>query len=155
MKKYYQSDKMQEMINWEIIMSLPRCAGGHDEQMRVLFKDSEVIAHYNSGGYQGVVATCVKLSTGEFAIYDDYYGTCSGCDAWENATDDEVKKLCIDLANRVFIFQNIYDMVEFIETDFIGTENMTENSLRTLTQLEPGIKEFFNNIKSKANNKEV
>ena len=55
-----------------------------------MFKDVEVIAHWNENDYQGQVGTCVKFTKGKFkgkyAIYNDYYGSCSGCDSWENAT---------------------------------------------------------------------
>lgn len=28
--KYYQTDELQKMINWEKLIDLPRYAGGHD-----------------------------------------------------------------------------------------------------------------------------
>ena len=118
MTEYLQTDQLQEFIDWKNIMPMDRYAGGHDEQMKGLFKDVEVIAHYNEGDYQGQVATCVKFTKGKFkgkyAIYNDYYGSCSGCDAWEYATDDMVRKLCIDLANSAYIFKNLDDVKLFL-----------------------------------------
>ena len=114
MKKYIQTDELQNQIDWDSIMKMPRYAGGHDEQMQGLFKDSEVVAHWNEGGYQGVVATCVKLSDGRYAIYNDYYGSCSGCDAWEGSSDDEIKSMCIGLSNSAKVFQSLDDVKDYL-----------------------------------------
>ena len=114
MKKYIISDHLQKFIDWTTIMPLSRNAGGHDEQMQGLFRGATVIGHYNSGDYQGQVATCVQLPNGMFAIYNDYYGTCSGCDAWEEAGDESVKAMCIDLANGAYLFEHLDDVKEFL-----------------------------------------
>ncbi len=82
--------------------------------MKGLFKGAKVIAHWNEGEYQGMVATCVKLHDGRFVIYNDYYGSCSGCDSWKDATDDEVKAMCINLSNGAFIFQSLNDVIEYL-----------------------------------------
>ena len=112
-KKYRQSMELVERIDWENIMPMERYAGGHDEQMRGLLKDVTVIAHYNDGDYQGQVATCVMLNdTKEVVIYNDYYGSCSGCDAWEDASDEEVRKLCEDLAKGAYIFKDLNDCMD-------------------------------------------
>lgn len=112
--KYIISDTLQQLIDWENIMKMPRYAGGHDEQMQGLFKDSKVIGHWNEGDYQGMVATCVQLPDGRFVIYNDYYGSCSGCDSWEDASDQEVKSMCINLANGAYIFQSLEDVKEYL-----------------------------------------
>lgn len=116
--KKYQTDELQEMIDWDNIMKMNRYAGGHDDQMIGLFKDSILIAHWNENDYQGMVATCVMLSgkgfDGKFAIYNDYYGSCSGCDSWEGADDDSVKSMCINLSNGAYVFENINDIVLFL-----------------------------------------
>lgn len=113
-KKYVISDTLQQFIDWEKIMKMPRYAGGHDEQMKGLFKGAKVIGHWNEGDYQGMVATCVQLADGRFVIYNDYYGSCSGCDSWEDATDQEVKSMCINLSNGAFIFQSLEDVKEYL-----------------------------------------
>lgn len=112
--KYIQTDELQKLINWEEIIKMPRYAGGHDAQMQGLFKNAEVIAHWNEGDYQGMVATCVKLPDGCFAIYNDYYGSCSGCDSWEDAGDEEVKTMCIGLSNSAYVFNSLDDVKEFL-----------------------------------------
>ena len=113
-KKYRQDDSLQNMIDWDSIMKMDRYAGGHDEQMQGLITGSTVIGHWNEGDYQGMVATCIMLPDGRFAIYNDYYGSCSGCDSWEDATDEEVKNMCIGLANGAYVFQSLDDVKEFL-----------------------------------------
>lgn len=115
MKTYYQSDQLQSQIDWENIMKMSRYAGGHDDQMMGLFKNSTVIGHYNEGNWQGTVATCVLLEDGEYVIYNDYYGSCSGCDSWEGATDESVRNMCIGLSNDSYIFSTIGDVVNFLK----------------------------------------
>jgi hypothetical protein len=114
-EKYTISDTLQQLIDWGRIMKMPRYAGGHDEQMQGLFKDAKVIGHYNEGDYQGMVATCVQLPDGRFVIYNDYYGSCSGCDSWDGASDEEIKSLCINLANGAYIFKSLRDVKEYLQ----------------------------------------
>lgn len=114
--KYIISDTLQSLIDWGNIMQMERYAGGHDDQMKGLFKDSTVIAHWNEGGYQGMVATCVRLSDKRYVIYNDYYGSCSGCDSWENASDKEVKSMCINLSNGAYIFLSLLDVKQYLES---------------------------------------
>lgn len=125
-KLYHISDELQALIDWENVMAMPRYAGGHDEQMKGLFKGAKVVAHWNQGNYQGTVATCVKLPDGHFLAYNDYYGSCSGCDSWEDATDVEVKKLCIDLANGAYIFDSLDDVVTFLSQEEFDTYKWRE-----------------------------
>lgn len=115
-KLYYQSDKLKDRIDWENIMKMPRYAGGHDDQMRGLLKDVTILGHWNEGDYQGYVATCVRLNdTGEVVIYNDSYGSCSGCDAWDGATDEDVKQMCTQLACGAYIFKNLEDCIYFLK----------------------------------------
>ena len=115
MKKYIQTDQLQQQIDWDNLMMMPRHAGGHDQQMKGLFKNSTLIGHWNEGYYQGMVATCVRLSDGRYAIYNDYYGSCSGCDSWEDADDKNVRAMCINLSNGTYIFENLKEVKEFLE----------------------------------------
>jgi len=114
-KNFYQDGRLIERIDWEKLMPMSRYAGGHDDQMQGLLKDVTVIAHWNEGDYQGSVATCVMLNdTQEVVIYNDYYGSCSGCDAWEDATDEDVKTMCKQLAGGALIFKNLEECKKFL-----------------------------------------
>lgn len=106
-----------ERIDIEKILTMSRCAGGHDDQMRGLIRNSIVLAHWNEGDWQGQVATMIQLNdTKEVIIYDDYYGSCSGCDAWEYATDDDAIHMCKQLAAKAKIFANIDEALNFLKS---------------------------------------
>lgn len=111
-----QSTEMQKLIDWDAIMPMSRYAGGHDCQMLSLFKGAKVLAHWNEGDDRGQVATAVQLADGRFAWYQDSYGSCSGCDSWEDADDESVRKLCIDLANSARVFTTMQEMLEDMRT---------------------------------------
>ena len=106
-----KSDTLQTLIDWDNIMSMPRCSGGHDDQMKGLFKGATVIAHYNEGGYEGTVATAVRLADGRFCWYQDSFGSCPGCDLWEDADDDDIRKLCVNLACDAEVFDTFIEMI--------------------------------------------
>jgi hypothetical protein len=110
-----KSDLLQNLIDWPAIMPMSRYAGGHDDQMRGLFKGATVLAHWNEGDYQGTVATAVRLHDGRYCWYQDSYGSCSGCDSWEDATDDDVRSLCIGLACDAEVFDLLDDMLVDME----------------------------------------
>jgi hypothetical protein len=121
---YRISDELQKHLDWENLMKMYRGAGGHDEQMQGLFKNAKVIGHWNEGDYQGMVATCVELD-GKFIIYNDYYGSCSGCDSWEGADDEEVRNMCIGLSNSALIFENLEDVKTFLKNPNDEGKNWT------------------------------
>ncbi|MDL2291549.1 hypothetical protein LJB80_00170 [Bacteroides sp. OttesenSCG-928-F21] len=142
--KYIISDTLQQLIDWENIMKMERCAGGHDEQMKGLFKDSTVIGHWNGWNPYSMVATCVQLPDGRFAIYNDYYGTCSFCDCWEGASDEDVKTLCINLSNGAYIFQSIEDVKEYL-----GSINSKSTCFDWCNCAKPLLKEIKKGLKRK------
>ena len=104
-----------ERVDWERIKPMSRNAGGHDDQMQALLKNSKVIDHWNEGDYQGSVATCVQLNdTKEVVIYEDSYGSCSGCDAWEDCSDEDAFRMCKGLAASAKIFKTIKECKNFL-----------------------------------------
>ena len=108
---------MKDLIDWDALMPLDRCAGGHDNHMRKLFRGAEVLAHWNEGDWQGTVATAVKLADGRFAYYSDSYGSCSGCDSWEDASDELVRILCEELAESAKIFDSMESMLVSLDAE--------------------------------------
>lgn len=106
-----------ESINWDAVMEQPRYAGGHDEIMLSVFDGAaEVIAHYNSGGYDGDVATAWKFPCGTVAIITDYYGSCSGCDAYEDASDEDLRRLVSNMVGSARIFDTPEDAAKFCDS---------------------------------------
>ena len=142
--KYEQRGELIDRINWDEIMPMDRYAGGHDEQMKGLLKNVKLIAHWNEGGYEGQVATCVQLNdTKEIVIYNDYYGSCGGCDAWEYASDDSVVTMCKQLAGGAYIFKTLDDCIEFLSSPkderSYNWEGATSSGLLELIRLNLGV----------------
>lgn len=111
------ADMLKDRLDWERIMLQPRNSGGHEEVMKVLFKDAEVIACYIEDNYQGAEGFAYRLKdTGEIVVVSDVFGSCSVCDSWEGATDEEARRLCIELANNAHVFASIQDAIKFLES---------------------------------------
>ena len=108
---------MKNLINWDALMPIYPCAGGHDEHMKNLFRGATVLAHWSEDEYQGSVATAVKLEDGRFAYYSDLYGSCSECDAWEDADDKQVRTLCEELADRAKTFDTMDAMLASLDAE--------------------------------------
>ena len=116
MAKYLYNNKY--IINFKEIMSLERDMKGHEEQMKKLFLDSKVIAyHLDSALSGGDAATVVLMPDGAFGLYDDYFGTCSGCDSWINAGDEKAKYLCKAIASNAKFFSSLEDIVEYLDEE--------------------------------------
>jgi hypothetical protein len=129
------SDTLQNLIDWDAIMPLARYAGGHDSQMKALFKDANVIAHYNEGDWQGVVATAVQLADGRYCWYEDSYGSCSGCDAWEDASDESVRTLCINLANSARISNSYEELINDLSNSTKDSASWRANAAAELLNM--------------------
>lgn len=95
-------------IDWDTVMRQPRYAGGHEEVMRAIFGDrSQVVAWWSEEDYQGTVAIAHQLDDGRVVVMTDYYGSCSGCDQWEDCTDDEARKMVLDLVHHARVFLSV------------------------------------------------
>ncbi|MCK9429470.1 MAG: hypothetical protein M0R17_05660 [Candidatus Omnitrophica bacterium] len=133
-------DDLAKQIDWDNLLKMPRYAGGHDEQMKGLIKGAIVIGHWNEEDYQGMVATCLKVPCGKFIIYNDYYGSCSGCDAWEDSSDEEVKKMINDLVYTCKIFNTLEEVKLFlskIEFDEYSWKNSSKGLLKEIKKFTP------------------
>jgi len=122
---------LNEKLNWEEIMKAPRVAGGHEDVMRVLFTGARVIAEWIESDYQGSEAFAYALSNGDVAILTDYFGSCSGCDSWEDAGDESVRHLCSTLANNAKIFGSGIEAFEYchsVGTDPDSPENFSKSA---------------------------
>src|ERR1035437_9853626 len=90
---------LKDLLNWDKIMTADRYAGGHSEVMENLFRNSKVVGSYIQDDYQGSEAFAYKIAGKKYVLVVDYFGSCSGCDSWEGASDEEAKNMCIQLAN--------------------------------------------------------
>ena len=81
-------------IDWPAVMAAPRYSGGHDDVMTSIFKPpARVIASWVEDDYQGDEAFAYLFPDGTVAILTDYFGSCGGCDSWEDATDADAREM--------------------------------------------------------------
>lgn len=120
-----------------------RNSGGHSEIMENLFLNSKVLAYYIDDYYEGSEAYIYKLKTrydhneGAFIIVTDYFGSCSGCDAYENCSNDELRNLCIQLANNAHSFKSLGQLIDFItESDKDGAYYDVSQSKEILEKIK-------------------
>lgn len=115
---YHISHELQNLIDWKSIYKMPRKNGSPDDQMKGLFVGATVVAHWSiPGQIVSIVATCVKLTDGRYLLYKSCYGSRIQRNYWVNATDEEVKQMCINIANGAYIFTSLKDVVSFLSQD--------------------------------------
>lgn len=108
---------LKELIDWTTLKPLSRNSGGHDDHMKLMFKGATLLGHWNENYYQGTVMTAVKLEDGRFVFYSDSYGSCSGCDMWEDCDDDQLERNVNDVVGRAEIFNSLDSLVERLSQD--------------------------------------
>ena len=120
---------LQDLLDWSTIMSASRTAGGHREIMDSLFSNNgQVLASHIESDYQGSLGY-VYLVHGwtEFAkivIITDSFGSCSGCDAWEDASNESVRNMCIAMANNARCFDCIEEALDFLKELVDGDDSV-------------------------------
>jgi hypothetical protein len=122
-----------DSIDWESVMEAPRYAGGHVEVMQTMFGNkATVIAEYIEDDYQGSEAFAYEFEDGTIAIITDTFGSCSGCDSWEDASDADARSLVKQLAINARLFPNRAEAREFCET---GTDTAEQWTMRAAKNL--------------------
>ncbi len=108
--------ELKDYINWEVLIKQSRCAGGHTDIMDNLFYGAEIAASYVESDYQGKEGYVYKLMDGRFVLVNDYFGSCSGCDAWEDADDDTAKELINAIVNNAKVVGSIDEAIQYLES---------------------------------------
>jgi len=112
MKKH----QLPRLIDWDLVMLQGRYAGGHESVMRNIFgHNATVIAEYVRDDYQGDEAFAYLFHDGFVAIITDYFGSCSGCDSWEGATDADAKTMITSLVNSARLFDSVEEAALYCE----------------------------------------
>lgn len=125
--------QVYDAVNWDAVMRAPRYAGGHEEVMRAMYEGrAEVIDHWVMNDYQGELAIAWRFPDGSVAVLTDYFGSCSGCDAWENATDDEARTMVKSLASSARVFPSVNEAAEFCRTASDDAANFPFRAARNL-----------------------
>lgn len=97
---------LEDMIDWPGALAQPRYAGGHEEVMRSIFGPaSAVIAWWSDNDYQGTIAIAHQINEdGRVVVMTDYYGSCSGCDSWEDSSEEDARRMIHDLVQHAKVF---------------------------------------------------
>ena len=127
-------------------MKAPRGAGGHSEVMDVLFK-GQVLAEFIEPDYQGKLGYVYLVydfqNFAKIVIVSDYFGSCSGCDAWDTSTDEDVKAMCVQLANNAHTFDSVNAAIEFLTM----VAASKDAAYYDLTSLAPKLLEKLSTVK--------
>lgn len=107
--------ELKDLINWGKLLKQTRSAGGHQEVMDNMFDGAKVLASYIEDDYQGKEGYVYKLQDGRIVLMNDYFGSCSGCDSWEDSSDKDARTLIIDLCNNAKIVDTIQEAIEYLE----------------------------------------
>lgn len=120
-----KSVKMVDFIDWKTMLDpdvTKRYAGSHVEHLSNLFLHSQMIASETSGDYQGYDVVVILFTPPiphvdpKIIIVSDYYGSCSGCDAWEDASDESLKKLLISISNNARLFDTFDETIKYLQS---------------------------------------
>lgn len=111
-------EMLKDFLDWDRILKVRAGSGGHSEVMDVLFINGIVLATCTNGDYQGTIGYAYLVygytHTAKIVVISDYYGSCSGCDSWEDAGEADVRKLCTDLANDAHMFDSIEEAISWL-----------------------------------------
>ena len=108
---------LKDLIDWKEVLAQPRDAGGHEHIMESIFRDGEVIAEYVENDYEGEEAFAYRLADGRIVLLTDSFGSCCGCDSYEDADDDEIRQLITDLVNNAHVFGSITEAVAWTRNE--------------------------------------
>lgn len=116
-------EMLKDFLDWDRIMKANRNSGGHSDVMEVLFINGIVLGHVSSNDYQGNLGYAYLVydfnHVAKIVLISDSYGSCSGCDQWEDASDADVRQLCTGLANDAHAFDSIEEAIEWLRKEAV------------------------------------
>lgn len=122
-----------DSIDWIKVMQAPRFSGGHQEVFENIFGDNAVaIASFIEDDYQGDEAFAFQFKDGTIAIITDSFGSCSGCDSWEDASDDEAMHLITSMVTSSRIFKTLDKAIEYCKN---VEDDACDYTMKTAKQL--------------------
>ena len=112
-----ERSELIKLIDWDVVMKASRSAGGHTDIMQKVFftTSSVILASWVENDYQGSEVFAYLFKDGYVVIIQDSFGSCSGCDSWEGASDQDAKSLITTLVDSAKIFKNISEAISYIE----------------------------------------
>lgn len=109
---------LKDFLDWDRILKQRGSAGGHTEIMEVLFINGIVLGSVSTNDYQGYVGYAYLVygwtHTAKIVVISDSYGSCSGCDGWEDAGEADLRQLCTNLANDAHSFDSVEEAIEWL-----------------------------------------
>ena len=119
-------DDALHMVDWTMALSAPRYAGGHEEVMGAIFgSKTKVIAEWHEDDYQGSIAFAYEFDDGTVGIVTDSFGSCSGCDSWEAATDVEARNMITEIVTSMRLFKDKDSAREYCKNEAGKEEEYT------------------------------
>lgn len=136
-------------VSMEKLLKLPRNSGGHTEILNNLFIDGEVIASVVQNDYQGEEVYIYHLQDGHFVVVTDSFGSCSGCDSWEDCSDFDVPRLIQAILNNAITLPDMTNLLRFLidaASDSATYYFISESAPELAEQLEQHM--VYNNLLS-------
>lgn len=125
-----------DAVDWSAALSAPRFAGGHHDVMRAMFGDrAKVACEWTEDDYQGQIAFAYEFADGTIAIVTDEFGSCSGCDSWEDATDEEARNMIQQLAINARLFPGRAEAARYCKSDTEDADQWTMRAAKNLAEL--------------------
>jgi len=119
---------MVEAINWETALAAPRSAGGHQQVMESIFGlNARIAESWHEGDYQGSIVYAYEFTTGGFCVITDSYGSCSGCDAWEDASDEAARNMITTMVSSARFFESFGELLVWTEQLKAAMEHYKEH----------------------------
>jgi hypothetical protein len=131
-----KKSELLDLVNWRSVLAAPRYAYGHEQVMAAIFDGAaKVVTQWIDGDYSGELAFAYEFPDGSVAIATDYYGSCSGCDAWCEASDEDAKQMVKSLVGSMRLFGSVSEARDYIRVG-IDNEPGTEFSMRAAKNLQ-------------------
>lgn len=109
-------DELVDLINWDKVLAAPRYSGGHEEVTEATFDGvATIAAHHVQDDYDGYTACMWDFGEGGLLLCTDSFGSCSGCDAYECATHDEIRELVTSTVTSGRQFRSIDEAIQWID----------------------------------------
>jgi hypothetical protein len=124
------------LLGADIAVQPPKEAGGYEESLWAT--GVKVLGYIESGDYQGTWWAYIEFPRGERFFVKDYYGSCSGCDAFQG----EFFGRYVDLPDGGYEYKSANELPDYLHRlrDF-GLEYLTD--CRTYEQALEEAKEDY------------
>lgn len=107
----------EDAEDWEDQYEITGHAGGHLHLLKYALPGIEIIASAYVGDYQGSEAMAFRLPDGRFGVVSSYYGSCSGCDAFDGVEGERLVELCQSVLRDTLVFTYFEEMLAFLSKD--------------------------------------